>query len=259
VGSEEGQKGQQVSKPPTPAAAARELLQALLAHGDAAAARQGLAFFKEPVALVGVNAATMRRLARELHQRVKADWTAAEAVAFCELMLADPRLEVKGSALVVLGRFGKHLDSDILNTARGWIEAGRCDSWAAIDALCGEVLGPLLERRPELIGRTAAWAKSKNLWLRRAAAVALVRPARRGIALDEVYAHATPLLCDPQDLVQKAVGWLLREAGKTDLVRLQVFLLANGQKCARTTLRYAIERFPEAMRQQLLHSTRPAT
>jgi 3-methyladenine DNA glycosylase AlkD len=58
------------------------------------------------------------------------------------------------------------------------------------------------------------------------------------------------------DLIEKANGWLLREAGKTDMVRLEKFLLQKRSRIPRTTLRYAIERFPEARRRQLLEKTR---
>lgn len=61
---------------------------------------------------------------------------------------------------------------------------------------------------------------------------------------------------DPEDLIQKAVGWTLREAGKTDLPRLARYLRANGAAIPRTTLRYAIERFPPGKRAALLKETR---
>lgn len=57
--------------------------------------------------------------------------------------------------------------------------------------------------------------------------------------------------------MHKAVGWLLREAGKTDMERLKRFLLKNGPEIPRTTVRYAIERFPKNQRKQLLEETRP--
>ena len=60
-----------------------------------------------------------------------------------------------------------------------------------------------------------------------------------------MYAIARRLHADREDLIQKAVGWALREAGKTDMPRLERYLRANGAAIPRTTLRYAIERFPE--------------
>jgi 3-methyladenine DNA glycosylase AlkD len=63
-------------------------------------------------------------------------------------------------------------------------------------------------------------------------------------------------LGDPEDLMHKASGWLLREAGKTDAERLEKFLLTHGPAIPRTTVRYSIERFPEGKRKELLVATR---
>ena len=71
-----------------------------------------------------------------------------------------------------------------------------------------------------------------------------------------MYEIAKRLHADREDLIQKAVGWVLREAGKTDPARLERYLRANGASIPRTTLRYAIERFPEAKRRNLLVATR---
>ena len=64
---------------------------------------------------------------------------------------------------------------------------------------------------------------------------------------------------DDEDLIQKAVGWMLREAGKADQPRLERYLRANGPSIPRTTLRYAIERFPDGKRRALLAATRAGT
>ena len=95
-----------------------------------------------------------------------------------------------------------------------------------------------------------------DMWVRRAAAVSLVRLAARGLALDLAYGVADALRFDPEDLIQKAAGWLLREAGRTDRPRLERYLRANGPSIPRTTLRYAIEHFPEGRRKALLVATR---
>jgi 3-methyladenine DNA glycosylase AlkD len=71
-----------------------------------------------------------------------------------------------------------------------------------------------------------------------------------------VYQVAQRLHADREDLIQKAVGWTLREAGKTDMPRLERYLRANAAGIPRTTLRYAIERFPAAKRARLLKETR---
>jgi 3-methyladenine DNA glycosylase AlkD len=94
------------------------------------------------------------------------------------------------------------------------------------------------------------------MWVRRASIVGLIPRARRGESLDLVYGIAKRLHSDREDLIQKAVGWALREAGKTDPARLEHYLRTNGPAIPRTTLRYAIERFPETKRKALLTDTR---
>ena len=100
------------------------------------------------------------------------------------------------------------------------------------------------------------WARDRNMWVRRASIVGLIPRARRGESLDLVYEIARRLHADREDLIQKAVGWALREAGKTDMARLERYLRANGAAIPRTTLRYAIERFPPRKRQALLIGTK---
>ena len=70
--------------------------------------------------------------------------------------------------------------------------------------------------------------------------------------LEDTFAIADILLHHPHDLIQKAVGWLLREAGKRDKAALTAFLESRFRSMPRTALRYAIERFPEAERQAYL-------
>ena len=124
------------------------------------------------------------------------------------------------------------------------------------DAICGSLIGPLLLQQPELCQRMRAWARHRNMWVRRASIVGLIARARRGESLDLVYEIARRLHGDREDLIQKAVGWALREAGKADMARLERYLRAAGPAIPRTTLRYAIERFPEPKRRALLAATR---
>ena len=125
-----------------------------------------------------------------------------------------------------------------------------------MDTLAPSVLAPLLRRFPDLLPRVAGWTQAENLWVRRASVVALIPLARKGEHLDDAYTNAERLFGYPEDLIHKAIGWLLREAGKADQPRLKAFLLQHGKRLPRTALRYAIERFPEAERKQLLAQTR---
>jgi 3-methyladenine DNA glycosylase AlkD len=138
---------------------------------------------------------------------------------------------------------------------RRWLERC-CGNWALVDNLAPSVLSPLVEEYPGIIPEVVAWTGSSNLWLRRGAVVAFVPLARHGTHLDTAYEIASRLLDDREDLMHKAVGWLLREAGRTDRRRLVHFLRESGPRIPRTALRHAIEHFPPAERQRLLEDTR---
>ncbi len=93
--------------------------------------------------------------------------------------------------------------------------------------------------------------KSKNMWEQRIAMVATYAWIKKG-EIDVAYTIADMLLGHTHDLMHKAVGWMLREAGKKDQARLKKYVEENHKRMSRTTLRYAIERFREVVRKGLL-------
>jgi 3-methyladenine DNA glycosylase AlkD len=240
---------------------AKETLAVLNAAGDERVAAQARKYFKlhERVQVIGIKSAKIDEIEKEIFAAVKPTWLLADAVQFCDILIRNRFLEAKSVGIVLLSRYHKQYDKSLLETIHGWLADGHCGNWAATDVLSGRVLSPLLKRFPELLQKVASWTQSANLWVRRAAAVSLIPLARRGEHLDAAYAAAESLLGDSEDLMHKAVGWLLRECGKTDDSRLEAFLLAHGARIPRTALRYAIERFPEPRRKRLLVATKSAS
>ncbi|HEX7896478.1 MAG TPA: DNA alkylation repair protein [Planctomycetota bacterium] len=115
------------------------------------------------------------------------------------------------------------------------------NNWDLVDASAEHVLGGRLDGRSLAPLRT--WSASKNLWIRRMSLLAtfyFIKRNRFGPTLDV----ARRLLTDPHDLIHKATGWMLREVGKRDKAVLVAFLERHHRRMSRTTLRYAIERFP---------------
>jgi 3-methyladenine DNA glycosylase AlkD len=198
----------------------------------------------------------VRALARAIYMAHHLDWTADDAMRLADELMQDPFLETKGIGIEILARYRKSFTPRLLPSWKRWLAGNLSTNWATTDLICGMLIGPLVADRPHLVGRIQAWSSHRNMWVRRASAVALIPAIRRGLALDEAYDVARKLHPDREDLIQKAVGWMLREAGKRDAARLERYLRAHGASIPRTTLRYAIERFPAPKRRALLASTR---
>jgi 3-methyladenine DNA glycosylase AlkD len=240
----------------SPRAAARWVRVALAAKADPVRARGAERYFKETVKCYGVAAPEIHDLTRELYSRIKTVWTATDAVELCDILFADPELEAKAVGALILGRFKDTFPPGLFAKIRSWLAADRLSSWASVDVLCPVSMGAFLERYPAYIERIKAWAFHPNRWVKRAALVSFIKLARKAEFIPAVYAVSASVLPVDDDLVQKANGWLLREAGKADPVRLERFLLSHGPAVPRTTVRYAIERFPLAKRKALLLKTR---
>ena len=241
----------------SPKTLAGEALAALKRKAEPKRAEGAQRYFKEAVKVLGLSAADSRSLAESLYQKVKSRWSIDQAVELADILLANPYLEAKHQAIHILGRLVGGARPEHFLKMRSWFEADLLDNWASTDAFCGDVLTPFLESYPEFGAKLKGWTKAKNMWVRRASAVALVTPARHGESLDLAYEIVGRLLDNKEDLMHKACGWLLREAGKTDMPRLEKYLLKNGPKIPRTTVRYAIERFEPKKRKYLLEATTP--
>lgn len=240
-----------------PAAAARDAKRALAGLARPAGTFDAARYFRDSAGLgfYNVGTARVRAMARAITDSHR-DWTVRDAFTFADSLIVDKHLEVKGIGIEVLARFRRQFTPALLPAWKRWLAKNHSANWATTDAICGLLIGPLVAAHPELAAGVARWAGNRNMWVRRAAIVGLIPIVRRGAALDILYKAARTLHDDDEDLIQKAVGWALREAGKTDMDRLERYLRSNGPRIPRTTLRYAIERFPPRQRRELLAATR---
>jgi 3-methyladenine DNA glycosylase AlkD len=208
-------------------------------------------FFKNPISAYGIETAVLRRIARDWRKSLKKVWELNKAVQLCELLIQEKHIESKFIGIIILSGFKSQFQPDMIGFLERWLES-YCDNWATGDTLTANLLSPIIDRHPEIIPRIVSWRTSPTLWVRRAAVVAFIPHAKKGKDLDVAYTLAESLFNDPEDLIHKAVGWLLREAGTLNKKRLKEFLLLHGPEIPRTTLRIAIEKFPEDQRKRLL-------
>lgn len=241
--------------PITPRNAAAEALAYFNANADQERAAKLQRYFKDPVNYFGVEWGPFKEWKAEFIGRLKAQWGIEEAVEFCEVMLEDSHMESRGIGYQVVGAFVEDAGPDLLARVHEWLE-GYCGNWGLVDNLAPSVLSPLLRKYPDLVSNVKNWTSSPNQWVRRGAAVGFVELVGEDKFRKAAYEVTTGLLDDKEDLTHKAVGWLLREAGKVDRDELERYLLEQGPRLPRTTLRYAIEKFPKEDRKRLMEATK---
>jgi len=126
----------------------------------------------------------------------------------------------------------------------------RINNWDLVDLSAPNIVGRwFLNHDRKILYRLA---RSKNLWEKRIAIISTFAFIRAG-QIEDTVKIAKILLNDPHDLIHKAVGWMLREVGKKNLPALEQFLKTHSKKIPRTTVRYAIEKFPEVKRKNYLN------
>jgi len=127
------------------------------------------------------------------------------------------------------------------------------NNWDLVDSSAEHIIGPWLQNSPYKMKVLSKLARSKDLWERRIAMLSSFHYIKQG-RVDESLEIIEILLHDSHDLIQKAVGWMLREIGKrVDKQVLLTFLNKHAATMPRTSLRYAIEHFPQPERQQYMN------
>jgi 3-methyladenine DNA glycosylase AlkD len=125
-------------------------------------------------------------------------------------------------------------------------------NWATCDGFCNHSVGDFIEKYPGFIRELKDWTRSENRWMRRAAAVSLIIPAKRGKYLADVLEIADLLLTDSDDMVRKGYGWLLKEASRLHQEEIFAYIMAHKKEMPRTSLRYAIELMPPDKRSEVM-------
>jgi 3-methyladenine DNA glycosylase AlkD len=173
-----------------------------------------------------------------------------------ESLLASPVHEHRAAAVEILVTQFEHGDERTREQIVTFYlkQTRRINNWDLVDGSAPYILGAYLLGRPrEILDRLA---DSDNLWERRIAIVSTFAFLKHG-SVDDTFRIAEQLLADKHDLIHKATGWALREAGKVCPPALVRFLRKHYKALPRTTLRYAIERFPADQRKQMLQGIFP--
>ena len=230
------------------------LLSQMLSHADPSQVPGLSRFFKtgpgqygEGDKFLGIKVPVTRTVVKDCWREV--------GFAELETCVASEYHEVRLAALLALVEIFRHARKDPALQRRCvdfyLAHTVYINNWDLVDLSCYPLLGEwLLDKDRTLLYDLAR--SGKTLWEQRIGIVSTMTLVRHG-QLEDTFAIADILLHHQHDLIHKAVGWLLREAGKRDKAALVAYLAPRYQAMPRTMLRYAIEKFPEAERQSYLN------
>ena len=224
--------------------------QELAAHADPERRRSSQRFFKEEIRCYGMKTATAVTIAKKYWKKIRSR-EKQEIFGLCEELYRSGMMEEAFVVSQWAQMLGERFEPGDIAVFRHWIDT-YITNWAACDGLCNHAVGDLVVRYPEHIEELKRWAQSDNRWMRRAAAVSLIVPAKRGEFLDEAIAIADLLLADTDDLVQKGYGWLLKEASREHTDEVFSYVMRNKRVMPRTALRYAIELMPKDLKAEAM-------
>jgi len=198
-------------------------------------------FFKDqPIRHRGVPSPEIQRVARDVFPHVK-KMSVADRDRLCTALWASGSHEEGALVCYLYRRFRKQCAAREFGLFTRWLDR-YVDNCAHTDGLSLWLLGASIANDATLVDKLDSWTSSKNRWKRRAAAVALVYSAKRGEHTRAILRIAAPLIKDKDDMVQKGVGWLLKETYPKKPSEVVRFLVANRAKTTRLVLRYAAEK-----------------
>jgi 3-methyladenine DNA glycosylase AlkD len=218
----------------------------LRAASDADTKAKGQTFFKEKIKTYGVKTPEVGKIARAHFGRIKGSGK-GEILALCEELWGSEYMEEAFVACQWSEHIVSRFEPEDFAVLERWIN-DYVSNWATCDTLCNHTVAAFMEKYPAHLAELKTWARSKNRWARRAAAVTLIIPARHGRFHDEVFGIADILLRDDDDLVRKGYGWMLKAASESNCKAVFDYVMKNKAEMPRTALRYAIEKMPKTLK-----------
>jgi len=207
-------------------------------------------FFKEEVKYYGVKTGPVVKVAKKYWNEIKSK-DKKEIFSLCEELYKSGYCEEAFVVSTWAALLSKRFEPSDIRTLRHFIDS-YITNWAACDGFCNHAVGDFIEQYPEYVGELKHWTQSENRWLRRAAAVSLIVPAKHGKFLDDVLEIADLLLTDNDDMVQKGYGWMLKEASRQHPQEVFEYVMRNKKVMPRPALRYAIELMPKDLKAEAM-------
>ena len=224
--------------------------QALIENIDKKTRDNAQNFFKEKIMYHGVKVPLVNKISKEFFTSIK-ELPKNEIFSLCEALWKSGYSEESYIACNWSYYIHTQYQPEDFAVFEKWVNS-YVNNWASCDTLCNHTVGTFLEMYPDYISRLKEWARSDNRWTKRAAAVTLIIPARKGMFLQDIFEIADILLYDPDDLVQKGYGWMLKAASEAHQEEVFYYVMSKKATMPRTSLRYAIEKMPKELKAQAM-------
>ena len=233
-----------------PAEIAGQIRLALKGGGSSEHASGVQWFFKYEIKSHGWYTAELRRAVRQLRREILREHDFDFLVSIADELFSGSVLEEKVAAVFLLENMDAQFGDREFRMFETWLN--RISSWADHDALVHDLIAPMMAAKPVRAVSVFRWAKSPKRWHRRAACVVLIRGTRAKMFFLEIVKLSELLLADEDDMVQKGLGWLLRETAKHDAKRTVPYLMKIRGRAPRMVLRTACETLPKNSRARVL-------
>jgi 3-methyladenine DNA glycosylase AlkD len=237
----------------TPASVANEIRRALKAGGSSERSSGAQRFFKGEVQSHGWRTADLRRAALCWRHEILQKSDLEFLLQVADHLFTGEINEDKNVAVFLLQNITDKFGDEEFRLLESWLP--RISNWSDHDALVHYLIAPMMVTKPARASRVFRWARSRSRWFRRAACVALIQGTRREMFFSEIIHLSGLLLSDKDDMVQKGLGWLLRETVKVDPRRAVPYLMSVRERAPRLVLRTACETLPRVTRTAILTTT----
>jgi 3-methyladenine DNA glycosylase AlkD len=228
----------------------KKIRQELKKNADEKIKKSGQGFFKERVKMYGIKTSIVIKIGKEFYKDAKS-LPKSEIFGLCEELWRSGYMEESFIACNWSYSVHKDYQPKDFKIFEKWIDK-YISNWASCDTFGNHTVGEFIEMYPDYLSELKKWAKSKNRWLRRASAVSLIVPAKKGKFLKDVFEIADMLLLDKEDMVQKGYGWMLKVASQAHQKEVFNYVMKNKAVMSRTALRYAIEKMPKRLKQKAM-------
>ena len=234
----------------TPDSFAREIRAELKAGGSLKRSKSVQRFFKEEVKSYGWRTGDVRRAAIRWRREILKQFDLKFLVQVADKLFTGEINEEKNTAVFLLENITAKLGDEEFVLLESWLD--RISNWSDHDALVHYLIAPMVAAEPVRAKSVFRWAKAQDRWHRRAACVALIQGTRQRLFFPEIIKLSDQLLSDHDDMVQKGLGWLLRETAKANAARTARYLMLIRTCAPRLVLRTACETLPAAMKKRIL-------